>query len=69
MLILILFPPPFTILILMLVIIDDIQQKEVGGNNDIHPVEVIESADPDAEWVAKEGMPSSMVRCYRTLWF
>jgi hypothetical protein len=37
------------------------QQKEVGGNDDLHPVKVI-TADTHAEWSAKEGVPSGMVR-------
>jgi hypothetical protein len=49
--------------------LNTIQQKEVGGYDDLHPLEVIETADPDVDWAAKGGMPSSMVRCYRTLWF
>ena len=49
--------------------LDTIQQKEVSGSDDIHLVEVIETADPDVGLAAKEGMLSSMVRCYRTLWF
>jgi hypothetical protein len=36
-------------------------QKENGGNNDLHPVKVI-TADTHAEWSAKEGVPSGMVR-------
>jgi hypothetical protein len=55
--------------ILLFLSLDTTQEKEVGGNDVIRPLEVIETADPDAEWVAKEGMPSSMVRCYRTLSF
>ena len=37
------------------------QQKEVGGNDDLHPVKVI-TADTHAEWSAKESVPSGMVR-------
>jgi hypothetical protein len=53
----------------MLLSKDDMMKKEVGGNDDIHLVEVIETADSDVDLAAKEGVPSSMVRCYRTLWF
>jgi hypothetical protein len=45
------------------------QEEEVGGIDDLCPVKIIETADPDVDWVTKEGVPSSMVRCYRTLWF
>jgi hypothetical protein len=37
------------------------QQKEVGGNDNLHPVKVI-TADTHVEWSAKEGVPSGMVR-------
>jgi hypothetical protein len=40
---------------------------EVGGNDDLRPVKVIETADPHVDWAAEEGMPLGMVRCYRTL--
>ena len=45
-------------------IFDVIQQKEVGGNDDLYPVEVIETAFPDVNWAAKEGMPSGTVSHY-----
>jgi hypothetical protein len=37
------------------------QQKEVGVNDDLHPVKMI-TADTHAEWSAKECVPSAMVR-------
>jgi|LakMenE01Jun11ns_1017448.scaffolds.fasta_scaffold8494884_1 hypothetical protein len=52
------------IIILLFPIFDVIQQKGVGGNDDLYPLKVIEIACPDVKWAAKEGMPSSMVRCY-----
>ena len=52
------------ILILFFPIFDVIQQKEVGGNDDLYPVEVIETACPDVNWAAKEGMPSGTVSQY-----
>ena len=61
MLILILFSSLFMKLLLLFIISDVIQQKEVGGNDDLCPVEVIETADPDVDWAAKEGRPSGMV--------
>ena len=64
MLILVLFSSLFMILILLFPIFDVIQQKEVGGNDDLHPVEVIETACPDVKLAAKEGMPSGTVSLY-----
>ena len=46
------------IIILLFPIFDVIQQKGVGGNDDLYPMKVIETADP------KEGMPSVMVSLY-----
>ena len=51
-------------LLLLFIISDVIQQKEVGGNENLHPVEVIETACPDVKWAAKEGMPSGTVSLY-----
>ena len=45
----------------MLPIFDSIQQKLVGGIDDLCPVKVIETADPDVNWAAEEGLPSGMV--------
>jgi hypothetical protein len=53
--------------LLLFPIFDDIQQKEVGGNDDLHPVEVIITACPDVNWAAKEGMPSGIVSLYHDL--
>jgi hypothetical protein len=61
MLILVLFSSLFMIILLLFLISDVIQQKEVGGYDDLCPVEVIETADPDVNWAAKECMPSGMV--------
>jgi hypothetical protein len=52
----------------MLPIFDAIQQKEVGGNDDVCPVKVIKTADPDVDW-AEEGMPSGMVSPHMLLSF
>ncbi len=51
----------------MLPIFDAIQQKEVGGIDDLCPVKVIETADPDVNWAAEEGLPSGIVCCYKAL--
>jgi hypothetical protein len=60
---LILFSSLFMIIILLFPIFDIIQQKEVGGYDDLLPVEVIPS-EPDVNWAAKEGRPSGIVRLY-----
>jgi hypothetical protein len=49
------------IIILLIPIFDVIQQKEVGENDDVCPVKVIETADLDADWAAEEGVPNGMV--------
>ena len=54
----------FMIIILLFPIFDVTQQKEVGVNDDLQPVEVIETAYPDVNWAAKEGMPSGIVSLY-----
>ena len=64
MLILVLLFSLFIIILLLFPIFDVIQQKEVAANENFHPRKVIEIACPDVNWAAKEGMPSSMVRCY-----
>ena len=60
MLILILFSSLFMKLLLLFIISDVLREKEVGGNH-LCPVKVIETADPNVDWAATEGMPTGMV--------